>query len=145
MLLAAPSGPKKCLDLLILALDEIFYDLVITTDDQYRAVSRVPPSLADVVQIRPHDIASDRGGRRKVSLRYDQDRLLANTLFMRYARAPRTGQTILERRVSSVLAQSAIGFEAERTLTSSFSIHDCGGRFLGHALFENLRPRTTAA
>ena len=113
-----PQRAEKVLDLLILALDEVFYDLVITTDDEYRAVNRVPPSLSDVIQIRPYDIANDAGGRRRVSLRYDQDRLLANTLFMRYARAPRTGQTILERRVSSALAQSAIGFEAERTLTS---------------------------
>ena len=124
-----PQQAEKVLDLLIIALDEVFYDLVITTDDQYRAVSRVPPSLADVVQIRPTDIANDTGGRRKVSLRYDQDRLLANTLFMRFARAPRTGQTILERRVSSALAQSAIGFEAERTLTSRFLYTTAGVDF----------------
>ena len=85
-----PREQTEAVDALIRVMGDLFYDLVITPDGNYKAIRRGVTTAAIARTIEETDLRP-RSGRVDYDYRADPDKVLANRLTVRYAPDPATG------------------------------------------------------
>ena len=85
-----PREQTEAVDALIRVMSDLFYDLVITPDGNYKAIRRGVTTAAIARTIEETDLRP-RAGRVDYDYRADPDKVLANRLTVRFALDPGTG------------------------------------------------------
>ena len=121
----------KAIDLIIGAMDEVFYDLVISVDDKFVAVSRAPSTTpANLPNVQAWALAKRGDGSLDMTYEYDPDQLLANCVIVRYARDPISGDYALQAALEDALSVTRLGYVQQRTRESRYLYTQTGADFL---------------
>lgn len=113
------ESQPQAIDELTKLLGDLFHDLILTPDGEFKPVARSHTAITALRNIYRHDLRPTGGGI-DYQAGYDPNKVLANRLFLKYALDPETGQFAETHNQSDLQGIQRLGFTRTQNINCKF-------------------------